>query len=129
MTRSTLCRCLAFAGVGALMVLLALASPVFAHAFPDHASPAVGAIVAQAPAEVQIWFSEKLEPAFSRIEVLDAKGQRVDAGPSRLDAQDSSLLLVALKPLSPGVYKVVWHVVSADTHATEGDFTFTVGGG
>jgi len=99
----------------------------FAHAFPDHALPAVGSTVAQAPHQVEIWFTEKLEPAFSRIDVTDAKGERVDRGDTRLDPQNPSLLLVSLEPLRPGTYKVHWHVVSVDTHATEGDFTFTVG--
>ena len=99
----------------------------FAHAFPDHALPAVGSTVTTAPHQVEIWFTEKLEPAFSRIEVLDATGKRVDGGDTRGDPQNESLLLVSLKPLPPGTYKVHWHAVSVDTHATEGDFTFTVG--
>ena len=35
---------------------------------------------------------------------------------------------VSLKSLSPGTYRVRWHVLSVDTHKTEGSFTFTVGG-
>jgi copper resistance protein C len=34
---------------------------------------------------------------------------------------------VGLKPLSPGTYRVRWHVLSVDTHRTEGSFTFHVG--
>ena len=111
-----------------LLLALTTAPPVFAHAFPDHAVPSVGSVVAQSPAQVQIWFTQKLEPAFSRIEVLDAGGQRVDGGDASVDAQDPSLLRVSLKKLAPGTYKVVWHVLSVDTHATEGDFTFKVSG-
>jgi hypothetical protein len=33
---------------------------------------------------------------------------------------------VSLKKLPPGTYKVRWHAVSVDTHATDGDFSFTV---
>lgn len=113
---------------GLIASLLAGASPAaFAHAFPDHAAPAVGSTVAPAPRQVEIWFTEKLEAAFSRIEVRDAKGERVDRDDARLDPRDQNLLLVSLKPLPPGTYTVRWHVVSVDTHATEGDFTFTVG--
>ena len=86
----------------------------------------VGSVVATPPAEIRIWFTEKLEPSFSRVEVLDAAGARVDRGDARIDAQDKTLLRVALKPLAAGTYKVVWHVVSVDTHATQGDFAFTV---
>jgi len=33
---------------------------------------------------------------------------------------------MAVPPLAPGRYRVKWHVLSVDTHVTEGDFTFTV---
>ncbi len=112
----------------ALLGFLAAAPPARAHAFPDHSIPTVGGIVAQSPPQVQIWFTEKIEPAFSRIEVLDSAGKQVDAGNSSIDAQDAHILRVSLKALAPGAYKVVWHVVSVDTHATQGDFTFKVSG-
>src|SRR5262249_42509542 len=50
-------------------LMLATAAPVFAHAYLDHASPRVGNTVAQSPKEVMLWFTEKIEPAFSTIEV------------------------------------------------------------
>ncbi len=105
--------------------VLAIASPAWAHAFLDHSSPAVGATVA-APKEISIWFTEEIEPAFSRIEVTDSAGNRVDQGATRIDTANHELLHVAVKPLPAGAYKVTWHVVSVDTHHTQGDFTFTI---
>jgi copper resistance protein C len=102
------------------------APPVFAHAFPDHSQPAVGSTVSPAPTALRIWFTQKIEPAFSGIDVVNASGAHVDKGDAKVDAQDPTLLQVSLKPLPPGSYKVHWHVVSVDTHPTEGDFTFTV---
>ena len=61
------------------LVLTLFAGAAGAHAFLDHASPAVGATV-PAPREVSIWFTERVEPAFSGIEVTDAAGARVDQG-------------------------------------------------
>jgi copper resistance protein C len=98
-----------------------------AHAFLDHALPAVGATVAQPPAEVTIWFTQALEPAFTGCEVTNAAGQRVDTGQVTIDAKDPQELHVPLKALSPGEYKVSWHALSVDTHRTVGDFNFTVG--
>jgi copper resistance protein C len=98
-----------------------------AHAFLDHAVPAVGSTVAVSPPEVSAWFTEEVEPAFSKIEVTDASGNRVDKGDSHVDPSDPTLLHVSLKSLGPGTYQVHWHVVSVDTHHTQGDFTFTVG--
>ncbi len=97
-----------------------------AHAFLDHASPAVGSTENVAPPEVSIWFTEEVEPAFSKIEVTDRAGNRVDAGTTRVDEANPKLLHVSLKPLPPGTYKVTWHIVSIDTHHTDGDFSFTV---
>jgi copper resistance protein C len=106
-------------------IVSAIAGPAWAHAFLDHSSPAVGATVA-APKEISIWFTEEVEPAFSRIEVTDAAGKRVDEGGTHVDAANAELLHVAVTKLPPGTYKVTWHVVSVDTHHTQGDFTFTV---
>jgi methionine-rich copper-binding protein CopC len=113
------------AGIALATVTVTLAQ---AHAFLDHASPAVGRSVPTSPPAVTIWFTQELESAFSAIEVHDPSGARVDAGDAQVDAKDATILRVSLKPLAPGKYKVVWRVVSVDTHPTEGTFTFTVGG-
>jgi hypothetical protein len=98
-----------------------------AHAFLDHALPAVGATVAQAPTELTLWYTQALEMAFTGVEVTNASGQRVDTGQVALDPKDPQELHVPLKPLQPGEYKVTWHALSVDTHRTTGDFSFTVG--
>ena len=98
-----------------------------AHAILDHANPPVGSTVQNAPRQLSLWFTQDLEPAFSKVEVRDASGTRIDAG-SRVDRSDRKLMHVSLRALSPGTYKVSWHVLSVDTHTTEGDFSFTVGG-
>jgi hypothetical protein len=113
----------------AAIALAALGGPTAgAHAFLDHAYPAVGSTLPQAPAAVTMWFSQSLEPAFSTATVTDRAGNRVDKGDARLDSKDPSELVVSLKPLPPGTYSVAWHVLSVDTHTTDGHFTFDVGG-
>jgi copper resistance protein C len=107
--------------------LLAGAGCVFAHAHLDRASPAVGSTVTTAPKEVVLWFTNQLEPAFSSIEVRDEKGASVQAGRASVDRGDRTQMRVPLKALSPGTYKVMWRVLSVDTHRTQGDFTFRVG--
>ncbi|HEY2755185.1 MAG TPA: copper resistance CopC family protein [Pseudolabrys sp.] len=97
-----------------------------AHAHLDHASPAVGGAVATAPKEVVLWFTEALEPKFSGIVVQDATGAAVQDGAATIDVGNTAELHVAVKALPPGTYKVIWHVLSVDTHRTQGDFTFTV---
>jgi methionine-rich copper-binding protein CopC len=103
-----------------------LAPPVGAHAFLDHALPAVGSTVHAPPPQVQLWFSQKLEPAFSTAQVLDSTGKRVDRADARVDDGDSTVLTVSLPELAPGRYRVKWRVLSVDTHVTEGDYSFDV---
>jgi methionine-rich copper-binding protein CopC len=110
----------------AVAALLLDTAPAWAHAFPDHAQPAVGSTVSPAPTELRIWFTQKLEPAFSKVEVRDASGARVDKDDATVGPEDASVLHVSLKALPAGTYKVSWRAVSVDTHPTEGDFTFTV---
>lgn len=98
-----------------------------AHAFLDHALPAVGGTVVQPPTEVTLWFTQALEVAFTGVAVTNAAGQRVDTGQATIDPRDPKELHVPLKPLQPGDYKVSWHALSVDTHRTTGDFSFTVG--
>jgi hypothetical protein len=100
-----------------------------AHAFLDHASPAVGSSVPAAPPNVTLWFTQDLEPAFSGVTVTNEAGQRVDLGNAQIPQGSPAELQIGLKPLPPGTYLVSWHVVSVDTHPTEGTFTFEVGRG
>jgi len=104
----------------------AIALPAGAHAFLDHAAPAVGSTVHAPPTQVKLWFTQELEPAFSTAQVSDASGKRVDNGDAQLDRTDTTLLTVSVPPLAPGRYRVSWRVLSVDAHATEGDFSFDV---
>jgi hypothetical protein len=105
---------------------LALPSHSWAHAFLDHADPKVGGTITRSPAEIKIWFTQELEPAFSKLEVQDAQGREVDKKDAHLDAKDKSLFLVSLPQLPAGTYTVIWHAVSVDTHRTQGRFKFTI---
>ena len=111
-----------------ILSLLAAAvgtTAVYAHAFLDHASPLVGSTVAAAPHEVALTFTQNLEAAFSSVQVTDAKGARVDLGKPQISG---NTMRVGLKAAGPGRYQVHWHALSVDTHKTEGNFSFTVGG-
>jgi len=108
------------------MLAAVIAPPAFAHAFLEHASPAVGSTVDQAPDRVTLHFSEDLEPAFSSVQVLDAAGREVDRRDAKVDAKKASALGVSVPALAPGKYRVKVRVLSTDTHVTEGDFAFEV---
>jgi copper resistance protein C len=111
--------------VGMIPLLLALAgSEAEAHAFLDHADPRVGNTVATAPREVRLWFTQKLEPAFSTVSVTDEAGQRVDTGKPHISGDT---MAISLRQIGSGTYRVLWRVLSVDAHTTDGNFSFKVG--
>jgi copper resistance protein C len=109
----------------AIVVFTAFASTgALAHAFLDHANPRVGSTVAAAPHELTLWFTQKLEPAFSSVEVMGPNGSSV-GGKAQVSG---NTMRVGIKAAGPGAYHVHWHALSVDTHKTQGSFSFTVGG-
>ncbi|MBV9861180.1 MAG: copper homeostasis periplasmic binding protein CopC [Alphaproteobacteria bacterium] len=97
-----------------------------AHAFLNRAVPPVGGSVSTPPKELRLFFSEGIELRFSGVTLATADGKAVATAAAQLDPGDNHQLVLPLPALAPGNYKVTWHVVSVDTHRTEGDFTFTV---
>jgi hypothetical protein len=108
------------------LAMLITASPAFAHAFLERASPPVGSDIAVAPPELAITFTEGVEPLFSTIELRDAGGAVVATGKPHVAPDDNRRLAIDLPKLPPGSYTVIWHVTSVDTHKTEGSYRFTV---
>ena len=119
-----LCKVAVLTGIG----IFAAIAQAGAHAFIDHAEPAVGSTIKQPPAEVCLLFTESVEAGFSSIKVFDAAGKEVDKKDIHLDPKNPRRLSVSLPAslLGAGTYKVVWRAVSVDTHITQGDFTFRV---
>ena len=114
-------------GIILLLIFVAGSARLEAHAFLQRAEPAVGSTVQTSPSEIRIRFTENIEPAFSSVQVFDPSGKEVDKHDVGLDRSDHALLHVSLPRLGAGIYKVVWRVVSVDTHVTSGSFTFQVG--
>ncbi|MFI8995672.1 copper resistance CopC/CopD family protein [Streptomyces sp. NPDC053542] len=112
-----------------LGVLLGGAAPASAHAALTGSSPAQGAVLQKAPAQVTLSFSEGVAMGDDSIRVLDPKGKRVDRG-KLLDLCSGSTVKygTGLPPgLPDGTYTVAWQAVSADSHPVSGAFTFSVG--
>jgi methionine-rich copper-binding protein CopC len=97
-----------------------------AHASLDRATPAAGSAVHGSPSQLKLWFTQRLEPAFSKVRVFDRNGKQVDKGDPEVDRNDATLLQVTLPKLAPGRYRVTWRVLAVDTHVSEGAFTFDV---
>jgi copper resistance protein C len=107
----------------ACLAIAGSATPVFAHAFLQHAEPGAGATLSAPPKRIALSFTEKLEPVFSGVAVTDSSGHGVEAGAVLIGG---NAMVAPLRPLAPGTYRVTWHAVSVDTHRTEGAYSFTV---
>ncbi len=110
----------------ALMFLAIAAPPASAHAFLDRAVPAVGSVVSTPSSELQLFFTQDLEPAFSGVTIATGDGQPIATGAPSIDPQNRAEMVLKLPALAPGHYKVSWHAVSVDTHRTEGTFSFDI---
>ena len=109
----------------AVKCLLGADGSADAHAFLLKSEPVVGAVTAP-PKTVRLEFSEAVELMFSGIEVDSAAGSTVNTAAIHYDSGNWKIMIADLPPLPSGMYRVKWHVVSVDTHRTEGDFNFTV---
>ncbi len=105
------------------------APAAFAHAVLLRATPSGSQTLAEAPDQVQLLFSEPLDPEFSTVQVLDGAGARVDLADGKLDPNNDRLLSVSLRPgLANGVYTVAWRNLSAvDVHPDQGEYHLFVG--
>ncbi|MEU6056528.1 copper resistance protein CopC [Streptomyces sp. NPDC047097] len=124
------------AAVRLLLVLAALlgavlagAAPASAHAALTASDPRDGAVVAAAPKEVTLTFSEQVAMGDDSIRVLEPSGKRADTGTVR-DRSGGGEVRHAVglhSGLPDGTYTVAWRVVSADSHPISGAFTFSIG--
>jgi copper transport protein len=112
-----------------LALLLALFVPrlASAHARFVRSNPEDGAVLAELPREVRLWFDESITVAFCSAQLLDASGHPVGVTNVRGDPTDSTALIVELPPAGSGLYSLTWKIVSAlDTHRTQGTLVFGV---
>jgi len=112
----------------AFVLALLLIAPAEAHATLVRSEPAAGALLSAAPKELVLEFSERLDPSFSAVRLLDSNSQVVNAGPGVVDPAAPRVLRLALAELPKDSYTALWKVRSADDgHITEGSLPFGVG--
>jgi len=92
----------------------------------QRAEPPVESTLKRPPEEIKLYFSERLEPAYSALRVVNDRGAQVDRRDSRVDRANPTLLRATLPSLPAGTYRVRWRVLSIDADVTEGAFTFRI---
>jgi copper transport protein len=120
--------------ITAIALLLGLfPRSVFAHAQFVRSNPSANSSLpaGKPPVQIQVWFSEPVEPNFSKIEVFDKDGKKVDKNDSQVPPGDPYSIAVTLPLTLPdGPYTVSYRNVSKeDGHPVQGNFSFLVGAG
>ena len=112
----------------ALVILILFFIPFagYAHVHLDNSSPKDNETLSEPPTAIKLWFSGNVESAWSKIEVKDSHGNRVDSGDVISINNDLKTLIVPLKNISSGQYKVRWNVVANDGHRIKGGLSFSV---
>jgi copper transport protein len=110
-------------------VFTVLAGTASAHAALTGSTPGDGAVVATAPKDIALTFSEQVALGDNAIRVLDPGNKRADTGKIHdLGGQGSPTYGIDLRAGLPnGTYTVAWQAVSADSHPVSGAFTFSIG--
>ena len=111
------------------LALLSIAGAANAHPKLLSVTPAANATVT-APAHIDLRFSEKLMPAFSKAELtmaaMPGMGAMKMASATAVAADGKTLVVTPKARLARGRYIVDWHVVSTDTHKVAGRTAFAV---
>jgi copper resistance protein C len=97
-----------------------------AHAVLMSSSPAANSVLAEAPREIRLSFSERIERRFSSVSLTRSDGSKVQIARPAADPQKHNDLLVPLPALAPGQYQVEWQTTSADSHRIRGQFGFEI---
>lgn len=104
----------------------ALSVPALAHTKLESSMPQANAVVAAAPTQVRLQFSDPLELPFSKVKLVDEKGAVVEASKIAVDSTDPKALVATVPALRSGAYRVQWSTVTRDGHKVKGEFAFRV---
>jgi len=106
---------------------LGLPAAAFAHAALLRTVPEASGTVNVPPRQLELTYSEPVEPRFAIVSVTDVAGRQKTAGAPRRSPASPDTLLVPLKKVPEGWYLVYWRAISVDGHPVRGAFTFAVG--
>ena len=110
------------------IALLAMPSgPALAHAIVEEVSPADGTLLASAPSELRVRFSEPISDRFVEVSFLTSSTAIDEVLVGTLDGSDPRVLVVALPPLADGLYQVGFPVHDGILHEVRGRTSFSIG--
>lgn len=114
---------------GAFAGVVLLPAAFFFHTHLTKSFPAKDASLAEAPAQVRLWFSTKPEAKLTSITLLAADSSKIAMGPVAATDDTLSVAAAVQGQLAPGAYTVVWKTAAKDGHVVRGRYRFRYGAG
>ena len=105
-----------------LLPLLFASLPAAAHSELRRSVPAAGAVLMQAPEQMELHFNERVQLTALR---LFRDGSEEISLPRRA-IRSATTEIIALPPLTPGAYRAEWRIISADGHPVGGVIPFRI---
>jgi methionine-rich copper-binding protein CopC len=96
------------------------------HLKLDKSEPADKSTIAQAPAELKLWFSAKVDLKLTKVALKHGTDSVALGALTTTDSAKAPLVAKVLKPVPPGAYTVEWRTMGADGHVVKGTFGFTL---
>lgn len=118
----TILRTVASLGFAAAVVAAPIAAQ--AHARLVSATPAAKSAGAS-PRVVTLTFSDRVAPAFSSFDVVNAAGAKASVR-TQVSQDGKTITGTLARPLAAGAYVVNWRIASTDGHRMTGSYDFTV---
>src|SRR5438874_5496125 len=113
--------------IGAMLAVLSVPVALLAHAHLRRSEPAAHERLESSPTAIRLWFSERPELAFTRIQLRGADSAQVPLGAlTRLPSDPLAVSSAITTPLRGGTYVVFWQTAAADGHPTRGSFAFDI---
>ena len=108
--------------VTAIMLSFGLGgSAAFAHTQLSASTPANEAVVAQAPDEISLTFSEAV-----RLTAVSVMSEHANHKLEISLSEPARDFVLSVPALAPGDYTIQWRALSEDTHVMSGEIRFTV---
>lgn len=105
--------------------MTAASSGSLAHTKLTSASPPANATVKSGLTGIKLVFSEEIEPSLSAVELKDAAGAVISTSKGT-NACEANICALTIAPLKAGDYRVIYHVLSPDSHVVDGSYGFHI---
>ena len=118
--------CLRLVALGAALAL-AVAGPASAHTRLVGSSPAANATLSASPRTITLTFSERLIPAFSKLELtMPGHGMTIPVT-TTFSPDGKRMIATPRSQLTRGAYEIEWTTGGADGHKMKGKVAFRIG--